>query len=322
MMIMRAVKVLFLTVVVFATATLAAEAAKADTPRPRPIIVDGPWVTLGDLFTDAGAVADVRVSAAPAPGQSMTLAVRNIAAIANANGIDWTPGAATGLTVERAGDLVPRTLILNILANALSATSQRNMGPEISNSSFAMYVPRGAGNAVAVENLDFDPTRGNFSAILVAPAGDPAAVRVAVRGRAYEVIEIPVLIRAVAVGGVITDADLGWTDMRVDRMRSNMITAYTGLAGQSPKRPLRINEPVRSTDVQRPVVIAKGETVLMIVEAPGIVLTAVGRALADAGAGESVQVVNTQTHKTVEGTVYGAGQVRIDLRKTLVHAQN
>jgi len=322
MMIMRAVKVLFLTVVVFATVTLAAEAAKADTPRPGPIIVDGPWVTLGDLFTDTGAVADVRVSAAPAPGQSMILSVREIATIAGANGIDWAPGGATGLTVERAGDLVPRTLILKILADALSATSLRNMAPEISNSSFAMYVARGAGNAVAVENLDFDPTRGNFSAILVAPAGDPAAVRVAVRGRAYEVIEVPVLIRAVAVGGVIIDADLGWIDMRVDRMRSNMITTYTGLAGQSPKRPLRINEPVRSTDVQRPVVIAKGETVLMIVEAPGIVLTAVGRALADAGAGEPVQVVNTQTHKTVEGIVYGPGQVHIDLRKTLVQAQN
>jgi flagella basal body P-ring formation protein FlgA len=322
MIIMRAVKVLFLTVLVFATATLAAEAAKADTPRPGPIVVDGPWVTLGDLFDLAGAVADVHVSASPSPGQSMTLAVREIAAIANANGIDWTPGGVTGLTVERAGDLVPRTLILTTLADALSATSQRNMAPEISNSSFAMYVTRGAGKSVAVENLDFDPTRGNFSAILVAPAGDPTAVRVVVRGRAYEVVEVPVLIRAVAVGGVITDSDLGWVNMRVDRIRSNMITEYTGLAGQSPKRPLRINEPVRNTDVQRPVVIAKGETIMMIVEAPGIFLTVIGRALADAGAGEAIQVVNTQTHKTVEGIVSGPGQVRIYLHKTLVQAQN
>jgi flagella basal body P-ring formation protein FlgA len=110
--------------------------------------------------------------------------------------------------------------------------------------------------------------------------------------------------------------------MRVDRLRSNMITEYALLEGKSPKRPLRVNDPVRNTDVQRPVIVAKGATILMVVEAPGIVLTAIGRALADAGMGETVQVVNIQTRATVEGIVDGPGQVRIRLPKNVVLAPN
>ena len=322
MIIMRAVRVLFLGVLVFATAILAAQAAKAEPPRSGTIMVDGPWITLGDLFLVTGAVADVRVSEAPAPGQKTVLVTRQVAAIARDNGIDWTPGASTAITVERAGDLIPRTLILSSLADALSLLTGRNLAPEISNSGLALFVSKGAGTALALENLDFDPDRGDFSAVLIAPAGDPSAVRVEPRGRAYEVIEVPVLVRAVAVGDVIAGADIGWINMRVDRLRSNMITEYALLEGQSPKRPLRVNDPVRNTDVQRPVVIAKGATILMVVEAPGIVLTAVGRALSDAGMGETVQVVNIQTHKTVEGIVAGPGQVRILLPKNVLLAPN
>ena len=64
-----------------------------------------------------------------------------------------------------------------------------------------------------------------------------------------------------------------------------------------------------------PVVVAKGATVTMIVEAPGLQLTAVGRALGNAGVGDVVQVMNAQTRTTVEGVVEGPGRVRVTLRR-------
>lgn len=322
MLVMRAVKVLFFTVLVFATATLAAEAAKADAPKSASIVVDGPWITLGDLFETSGPAADAQVSESPAPGQRAVLSARRIAAVAKENGIDWAPGGITGISVQRSGDLVSRALILEALADALSIAAGKDLAPEISNATFRLYVPSGAAVSLAVEDLDFDPSRGTFSASLVAPASDPDALRAEVRGRAFEISEVPVLVRAVAVGGVIQESDIGWVDVRVDRLRSNTITEYALLAGQSPKRPLRINEPVRLNDVQRPVVIAKGASVLMVVEAPGLLVSAVGRALSDGGAGETIQVQNVQTHTTVEGVVEGPGQVRVLLRKTIVQARN
>ncbi len=322
MQVMRAVKILFFSVLVFATATLAAEAAKADAPKSGSIVVDGPWITLGDLFETSGPAADVRIDESPAPGQRAVLSTRRVAAIAKENGIDWTPGGITGISVERSGDIVPRALILETLADAISFAVGKDVAPEISNAAFSLYVPRGAALTLAVENLDFDPARGTFSAVLLAPASDPAALRTEIRGRAYEITEVPVLVRAVPVGGIIQESDIGWVDVRVDQLRSNTITEYTLLAGQSPKRPLRVNEPVRLNDVQRPVIIAKGSNVLMVVEAPGLLLSAVGRALSDGGAGETIQVQNMQTHTTVEGVVEGPGQVRILLRKTIVQAQN
>ena len=84
---------------------------------------------------------------------------------------------------------------------------------------------------------------------------------------------------------------------------------------QTPRRPVRANEPVKLADLQAPVVVAKGATVTMIVEAPGLQLTAVGRALGNAGVGDVVQVMNAQTRTTVEGVVEGPGRVRVTLRR-------
>ena len=48
---------------------------------------------------------------------------------------------------------------------------------------------------------------------------------------------------------------------------------------------------------------------LIVLQAPGMTLTAQGKALEDGGRGEMIRVVNIQSNRTIDATVQAAGQV-------------
>ncbi len=87
-------------------ATLMAFAAPAHaeaTLRSR-IETEGPAITLGDVFEDAGAASGRAIAPAPAPGQITTLSARVVAAAAGAAGLAWSPPAGlTEIRVVRPG---------------------------------------------------------------------------------------------------------------------------------------------------------------------------------------------------------------------------
>src|SRR5690349_5615405 len=76
-----------------AESAAAAEALAAPVPGAHPrndtVVVNRPFVRLGDLFPEAGDKADVAVGYAPAPGARIVYDVNSLAAIARANGIRW-----------------------------------------------------------------------------------------------------------------------------------------------------------------------------------------------------------------------------------------
>jgi flagella basal body P-ring formation protein FlgA len=111
-------------------------------------------------------------------------------------------------------------------------------------------------------------------------------------------------------GETITDADLVMQTIAPERMRPGIVMATSDLVGRQARRLLRAGEPVRSDDVHMPVLVVKGSTVTMTFAEPGIVLTATGRAMSDAGMGEAVVVQNPVSLRQVSCIVTGAGQVR------------
>jgi flagella basal body P-ring formation protein FlgA len=68
------------------------------------ISAEGPMVTLGDLFENAGAVASKPIAPAPGPGRTATFSVRFIETAARANGIQWSaPEGLNAVAVAGAG---------------------------------------------------------------------------------------------------------------------------------------------------------------------------------------------------------------------------
>lgn len=297
------------------SASLLATPAAAQTAAGV-VVVDGPWVTLGEITGTRGIAAAVRVAPSPAPGERAMLNIAEVAALAKEHGVTWDPRGLRGVTVERSAAVVPRDVVLEAINYELATRAPgRTLVADILNANFTLQVARTAPLTVRVENLDYDAARGTFAATIVAPATGADAQRTVVRGRAVEMLQVPVLINVVAAGGVIRQTDVAWIDVRADRMGQGVATQTDQLVGQSPRRVLRVNEPVRMSDVQTPIVVAKNSTVTMIVERPGLQLTAAGRALGNAGYGEIVQVMNAQTKTTVEGIVEGPGRVRVVARR-------
>lgn len=296
-------------------------AAPAGAQTAGAIQVDGPWITLGDITGTHGAAATVRIAPSPAPGARTLLNVAEVQDVARKNNVAWDPNGIRNITVERASVAVPREAIVDALSREIARRSPgRLLQPEILNTNFSLFIARGADLTVRIESFDHDTVRGTFTATIVSPATGADAQRVTVRGRVAELVQVPTVLAPVAVGTPIREGDVGWIEVRAERIVQGTATTLEQLIGQAPRRPVKANEPIRLSDLQTPVIVAKGATVTMLVETPGLQLTAVGRALDNGGMGDVVQVMNAQTHTTVEAVVEGPGRVRVIMRRPIQQA--
>ena len=113
----------------------------------------------------------------------------------------------------------------------------------------------------------------------------------------------------IARGSTITSSDLAY-QLAGDNTMSGTVTSINDLVGLETRRVLHAGESVRLEDVRHPVLVTKGSTVTMTFEAPGITLTAIGRAMTEGGMGETVTVQNPASFRQISAVVVGSGQVR------------
>lgn len=111
-------------------------------------------------------------------------------------------------------------------------------------------------------------------------------------------------------GEVIAQGDLVVQAVTPDRVRAGIATTAAQLQGREARRMLRAGEPVRLDDIRMPILVAKGSTVTMTYDLPGISLTASGRAVDEGGMGDTVVVQNPVSFRQVSCVVIGPGQVR------------
>ncbi|MDA0654585.1 MAG: flagellar basal body P-ring formation chaperone FlgA [Proteobacteria bacterium] len=315
------IRLLFLAALLMAAAVAVAGAARAAVNDV--VIVDDAWITLGDLTGVTGDAAGYRVARAPAPGERGVIPVSDILAAAARNDVRWDPQGLRSVTVIRSSTMIPMATVQTALSAALSqASGGLRLRPEINNSNFVLHVPVDASPTVEVEQLLYDAGRGTFTAMLQTPADGGQTRRTEVRGRALEVVATPVLVNPVARGAVITAADLGWAEFRADRLRADVAVDPAQLIGMSPRRPVRTGEAIPLTDVQAPVLVPRNASVVMIVEIPGMQLTAAGRALNAWALGDTIEVINSHTHATLFGIVEAPGVVRVPMLRNALAAAN
>jgi flagella basal body P-ring formation protein FlgA len=213
---------------------------------------------------------------------------------------------------EATARLVSGEEVARLIAAALAGEDgdASALGVELADPLFALQLPGGAG-AVQVDEVASDPSKRRFAARLVITGDGGAARRQIVVGRIHRLARVPVLTRPIGRGEIITAADVDWTRLKDSRLGSNTIVDAEELIGLSARRALRAGTPVRASQVRKPVVVEKGSLVMLVLNRPGMALSARGRALEDGGRGESVRVSNLQSHMVVEGRVTGPGRVEV-----------
>lgn len=304
------------TAVAFALASVASPVLAAELRAG--IVVSGGAVTLGDLFDDAGDAARTIVADAPAPGLTSNISISRVSLAARRNGIAWrnTTGL-THVTVARAGTPVPEAEVSAAVATAIMASTPAlpataKLQVDFLNGAAGVQVGADAPRTIKVEQIAFNARTGNFDALLRAPATDFAGPMRRVSGRAYPVADVPVLTRDIATGEVVRAADIEWITLPANRVSQNIVTAADQLVGMSPRHPLRAGDPLRMSDVAPPVVVAKGAQVDMTYVSGMLTLMVRGRALQNGAVGDTVDVLNSRSNRTVQGVVEGPGIVRIE----------
>ncbi|MBV9046132.1 MAG: flagellar basal body P-ring formation protein FlgA [Alphaproteobacteria bacterium] len=117
--------------------------------------------------------------------------------------------------------------------------------------------------------------------------------------------------RDIARGEVISEADLVYGTIPANTVFSGIATSVDALSGMEARRMLRAHEIVRADDVRHPIVVTKGSIVTMTFEAPGVSLTASGRAMSEGGVGDTVTIQNPASFRQVSAVVTAPGAVRV-----------
>ena len=122
--------------------------------------------------------------------------------------------------------------------------------------------------------------------------------------------------RDIARGETISESDLQYGTIPANTVFTGLVTAVDQLKGMEARRMLRANEVVRTDDVRHPIVIQKGSVVTMTFEAPGVTLTASGRAMSEGGVGDTITVQNPASFRMISGVVTGPGTIKTTIAAT------
>jgi len=115
-----------------------------------------------------------------------------------------------------------------------------------------------------------------------------------------------VYARNLAAGEILDASDLRWS--------ADAATGVDGLdnpalaIGKSARHPVRAGSPVEPYDLTSPKLIHAGDAVEVAFESEGIVLTLEGKAASDATLGDTVEVINTSSKKTIEAVASAPGR--------------
>jgi flagella basal body P-ring formation protein FlgA len=294
-------------------ATHAAEKREAVAARDT-VSVSSRSVRLGDIFANAGELADKQIARAPTPGERVVLDARALYKLASAHGLAWQPTREQNVVIERQSDLLTDDILIDYVLNAMDRDGLDASRIELSmhTSGKPVYVASEAD--VAVDSVRYDEIGNRFSAVVTARVQGEAVQRVGLTGRAYRVVKLPVVIRPMRNGDVIRAEDVAWQVVRQQNAPRGAITDPQFLIGLTPQRVLRANTPIRARDLGRPILVKRNSLVTLMLQTETMVLAMRGKALEDAAEGQAVRVRNPRGGAIVEGVVTGQGDVLLDMR--------
>lgn len=295
----------------------AAAQDKLDTPKLKELVtVTADVVRIGDLVENAGNVANVAIFRAPDLGQTGAVDVARVAEalrphdLAGLDSRGLSEVIVTRLSrVVTAKDVEER--IVRALGGQYGFGDARNLAIQFDREPQPIHVEASAIADLAIARINVDPRSGRFDVTLDIP-GSAMVRRLPMRfaGVATETVETATLVRNLARGDVIRESDV--TIER--RPKSEATGGAVGLdeaVGLSAKRQLRAGQALRMSDLAKTDVVARNEPVMIVYEAPGLLLTVRGKALEAGAVGDLVSVLNIQSNRTVYASVTGPGHVTV-----------
>ncbi len=164
---------------------------------------------------------------------------------------------------------------------------------------------------ITMEEFAKDPRQNSWKGTLVILSGDTILKRIALEGKYDSKTKVPVLVRRVGQGEMISKNDIDWIEMSPARIRKDIVTDPNDLIGKTPRRVISENRVIRTSEIESPHVIKKGDLVQMNYAIPYMEIRTVGLALENGGTGDLVKVRNNTSNIVIQATIIGVGTVQV-----------
>jgi flagella basal body P-ring formation protein FlgA len=269
------------------------------------VTVDDEVIRLGDLFDGALASPELAIARAPAPGESVVLDVRWLAAVARAHAVAWQPASKFDQSVVVRSSQVVGTDAIRaaLLGELVGRGATGDLDIQFDGQAPTMKLPVTVAPDIAVQQLNFDAQSGRFTATLTAAGDGAGVVRTVLSGRAFTLMEVPVPVRRLLPGEIVREEDIEWAQVHADRVTAAIAIDPSLIVGRAPRRPIRAGEPIRANDLQIAIMMKRGTMVTMVLETPQMLITTQGRVMEDGAEGDLVSVMNMSSNRVVKATV-------------------
>jgi flagella basal body P-ring formation protein FlgA len=311
-------------ILLLATALLAASAApslaqsREDFAAPvlrANVNVASDVVRIGDVVDNAGNAAQIAIYRAPDLGTTGSLPTAQVLAALRAHqviGVDTKDLKAISVT-RLARTLDARDIELQV-ARALERRSGLGDAANLS-LTFDRDVQTLQLDASSTGNLQpvaarYEPRSGRFDVSFEIASDASAPTKLRFTGTAVETVEAAVLARGLERNEILKSSDV-LIERRPKSEVGNDVASRDSAVGMQARRQLRAGQALRTTDLVKPDLVTRDQSVTLIYESSGLYLTIRGKALEGGTEGDVVNVINLQSKRTVSGVVVGRGQVSV-----------
>lgn len=297
----------------FAIALVAMTGAAQAEPMLRgDVTVSAAIVTVGDLFEDAGLMAETAVFRAPAPGTSGVLSLQDIASAVQAAGIEtFEPAGFERIRVARLGIEIGPDLLSGLIADDLRAKGILNADMDMDialDAPLPDLIAADTQTPAALTILRYMPGSSSFSARFeVAGIDRPLDVS----GQIQLLIAAPHLTRTLPQGTILGPNDVEMRMIPLAYAESTGLVSIEEIMGMALQRQTREGVMLKPSDIAAPEIVSRNEQVTVVFQQGALTLTTTGKALNAASLSQPVSVLNTMTNKVLQGVATQNGTVTV-----------
>lgn len=277
---------------------ISAHAAKVELKNNHEVYRE--FLMLSDFFAGIDPTKDQDILEAPNKGESKHYAHDWVCQLAENFGLSWDPIHYKGITLSRQDGFATKVNVQDIVREYLVQNHSEKIsdGVEVSMDVASQYVLLKGGAEPKLTNFAWVDDQ-KFQVTFDVGGQEKKA-----KGSLSVMVSVPVLNKQLEVGSIIEKEDLEFKDFPSSKVTKNMIQDEKELVGKTlRRRSVKVGDMLNAHDVISPVIIKRGDLVTMKVETPTVVISTRGKVQGNAAAGESVQVMNLESKRLIEGIV-------------------
>ena len=282
------------------------------------ITVNSEIVRIGDVVENAGTASQIAIFRSPDLGTTGSLPTAQLISVLRDHqviGVDT--GNISAVSVTRSSRTLASKDIEMQVARALERRNglgdAANLSVTFDRDLRELRLDASNSGDMRASAIRFDTRNGRFDVSFdIANDVNATPTKLRFTGVAVETVEVAVLTRGLERNDVIKASDVV-VERRPKAEVGNDAAARDRAVGMQARKSLKAGQSLRAADLSKPDRVTRDQSVTLVYETPGLYLTGRGKALESGTEGDTVNVLNLQSKRTVQGIVIGPGQVSVSI---------